>query len=212
MKKNNPYIDQIANYPETIKTFDGKKPDWSEWFPETKPIIVDIGCGAGNFLRDMAIKEPNFNYVGMELRFKRLVKGALKFKKRAISNIRLIQERGEDIDLLFSSNMLYRIHINFPDPWAKNRQKKHRLFSLDYLTKLSQLLVPNGNLLFKTDHEEYFHFVQSLLKQQQHFIMIEYSENLHHSPYNDQNIPTEFEQLFANKGEPIYYCKLRNQK
>ncbi len=182
-------------------------PDTEGFISLSKPIVVDLGCGAGNFLRDYALLFPEYNFYGFELRYKRLVKGALKFKKHNIPNVRLIQARAEDLALWFPQGSLKEVYVNFPDPWPKTRHLKHRLITPGFLERLSGLLEENGTFVFKTDHREYFDPVKSLIESSGLFEVTGYSEDLHHSPFNEQNIPTEFELLFKTKGYPIYYIK-----
>jgi len=172
-------------------------------------VIVDLGCGACNFLRQYAERSPNTRFVGFELRFKRLHKGAGKFKKRDLKNIRLVRDKAENIEKWFHAGTVTQVNINFPDPWAKRRQLKHRLITIDYLKTLHRLLNKNGNCCFKTDHPSYFMSVVELIRGMSEFEIIEYSEDLQNSVYNEANIPTEFEQLFNNKGIPTYYLKLK---
>ena len=204
----NPYVSRIQDHKDIIVTYPtDADPEYIQFDDMSLPVVVDIGCGAGNFLRDYALKCPQFNYVGIELRFKRLVKGAEKFKKHHINNIRLIQTRAEDIDKWFRFGSVAEININFPDPWPKRRQQKHRLLKTEYLRKLRELLEKERHLIFKSDHQEYFFNVNKLIKQCEFFEIIEYTESLHQSEFNENNIPTEFELLFKNKGMPVYYLR-----
>jgi len=206
--QTNPYIDEIhehkdivwlANQEENFKLDSFQNPQ--------RRLVLDLGCGAGNFLRDYAQVEPETNFVGFEVRYKRLVKGAEKFKKKGLENVRLVQGRAEGITEVFQSQSVHEININFPDPWAKRKQLKHRLINQDYLKKIHSLLVSGGHFVFKTDHQGYFAMVAGLLQQQSDLKLIEYSENLHHSEFDEKNIPTEFELLFKYKDCPVYYLK-----
>ena len=208
-KFKNPYIDQIYEYPDIIVTTENRDTlNGHTFLGPKKDLIVDIGCGSGNFLRDYAMLKPNSRFIGFEMRFKRLVKGAVKFRKHNVTNVRLIRAKAEEIADWIKPDSIFEVHINFPDPWAKKkRQRKHRLITAEYLSKIHSLMVRGGCLIFKTDHEEYFHWVKKLLKLQPALKMVEYSEDLHHSKYNEKNIPTEFELLFKKKGYPVFYLK-----
>ena len=204
----NPYVAKIQDHTDVILPFPtAANPDCIQFDDMSLPVIVDVGCGAGNFLRDYALKFPQYNFVGIELRFKRLVKSAVKFKKHNLQNIRLIQTRAEYIDKWFKPSSVRELNINFPDPWPKKRQQKHRLITGEYLELSRNLLGNEGNLVFKTDHQDYFHSVNRMIQQCEFFEIIEYSEDLHQSALNERNIPTEFEQLFKSKGIPVYYLR-----
>ena len=206
--KRNPYVSMIQDHKDIIYTYPTvTQPTTIEFANPELPVIVDIGCGAGNFLRDYALQNPNINFVGIELRYKRLVKGALKFKKHNIQNVRLIQARAEEIDKWFKPGSLKEIHINFPDPWPKKRQQKHRYITQIYLHTLASLLRNKGHFVFKTDHWDYFLSVTNMIRQSQFFEILDYSEDLHQSEHAEKNIQTEFEQLFKNKAIPVFFLR-----
>lgn len=203
---NNPYYKSIHEYPKWILPFESAKSvNILTCFTNKYPFIVDIGCGAGNFLRDSATLYPNYNYVGFELRYKRLVKAAIKFQKKELTDIRLIQAKGEEIDHWFEENSIFKLHVNFPDPWPKKKQKKNRLLQEAYLEKIARLLQKGGYFFFKTDHSEYFFSTEEKIRKISTFEIIQYTKNLHHSIYNKNNILTEFEGIFQNQTLPIYF-------
>ncbi len=206
----NPYVTKVLQHSDIIRTqiSDGV-PDTADFINLSRPIIVDLGCGAGNFLRDYALLSPEIDFYGFELRYKRLVKGALKFKKRHLANVRLIQARAEDIAFWFPPSSIREVYVNFPDPWPKKRHLKHRLITTDFLIRLSGLLEEEGQFVFKTDHRDYFDLAKTLIEESGVFDVMGHTEDLHNSPLNEQNIPTEFELLFKNKGYPVYYIKTK---
>lgn len=205
----NPYVTKLEEHRDIIMTGSVEEnQDLVDFVKSPQPLVADLGCGAGNFLRDYALKAPEKRFVGFELRFKRLVKGAVKFKKHNVSNVRLIQAKAEEIDLWIPESSLSEVYVNFPDPWPKKRHKKHRLMTKHFLDKMQKLLTYNGILSFKTDHKTYFDSVTELLDQISSFRLVEYSEDLHNSEFDDSNIRTEFESLFKGKGYPVYYLKL----
>jgi tRNA (guanine-N7-)-methyltransferase len=204
----NPYVSKLEEHRDIIKTLPlESNTDFFDFVKADNPLIIDLGCGAGNFLREYAIIKPDSRFVGFELRYKRLVKGALKLKKRNITNVRLVQARAEDIDDWLPEQSTDEIHVNFPDPWPKKRHHKHRLISEQFLSKVNKLLKKDGSFTFKTDHQDYFHYAVDRIKSCPFLDSVSYSEDLHHSEFNDTNILTEFESLFKGKGFPVYYIK-----
>ena len=121
---HNPYYQEIHEYPEIIFPF-GSIKKFKESKKQTKdsPLVVDIGCGVGKFLRDSSILYPNYSFVGIEIRYKRLVKSALKFKKRELRNVRLIQSKGEEIHQWLDKKTIKSVHINFRTPGQKREIK-----------------------------------------------------------------------------------------
>lgn len=208
----NPYVAQLDNHRDIIKTPPVESnQELLEFIQEKSRLIVDLGCGAGNFLRDYSMEQPNANFLGFELRFKRLVKGAEKLKKRDISNVKLIQARAEDIESWLPDESADEIYVNFPDPWPKKRHRKHRMMTDEFLFKVKKVLRPSGCFVFKTDHFDYFGMVKELVDNSIYFQLVEYTEDLHNSEYNENNIRTEFESLFKGKGFPVYYLKIKHQ-
>ncbi len=206
----NPYVEKLEEHKDIVFTsHDRESRDLLEFIQSPNPLIVDLGCGAGNFLRDFAQIRPESHFIGFELKFKRLVKGAIKFKKKALTNIRLIQSRAEEIESWIPENRISELHINFPDPWPKTRHQKHRLVSRRFLETVKRLLVPGGVFVFKTDHREYFEFAVDLINSVDFLEILHYSEDLHQSEFHQENLLTEFESLFKGKGYPVYYIKTK---
>lgn len=204
----NPYVSRLEEHRDIVSLppFEENQ-EFGDFVKSKKPLIIDLGCGAGNFLRDYALMKPEANFVGFELRFKRLVKGAIKFKKRGIDNVRLVQAKAEDIAVWIPDNNADEIHVNFPDPWPKKRHQKHRLVTSKFLKTLSLLLKNKGSFILKTDHKDYFHWAVDQIKQSPFFEISGYTEDLHNSEFNESNILTEFESLFKGKGFPVYFVK-----
>ena len=212
-KFKNPYIDRLDLYRDIIITAENlERLGSSGFFDPKRKSIVDIGCGSGNFLRDYAKRRPDCRFIGFELRFKRLVKGAIKFRKHNITNVQLIRSKAERIADWMQPKSICEVYINFPDPWdGKKRHRKHRLITAEYLSTIHSLVVQGGYFIFKTDHEKYFRQVKKLLEMQSELQLTEYSEDLHCSQYNENNISTEFELLFKRKGYPVFYLKTQAQ-
>lgn len=205
---NNPYLKSIHEHKDTIYTFEDEiSQNWQEVFGNEHACVVDIGCGAGNFLRDSAALQPEYNFIGFELRYKRLVKATLKFKKKGVENIRLVQRKGETVHEWFKPGSLQRLHVNFPDPWAKSKQLKHRLLSEEFFRDIHPLFNSEGEFWFKTDHQEYFLSTAELIRNLPDYKLISYTEDLHRSEFNELNVLTEFEQLFKNQKLPIYFLR-----
>ena len=209
--KNNPYIEKIYDYPDLLIPY--PKPEnfkelWESKFKgkhfDTNSGIIhlEIGCGSGSYLIELAKKKPQDAFIGLEIRFKRLVLAAKKIARQNIHNILLIRERGEFIDKYFPHNSIDFLHINFPDPWPKKSHRKHRILNTNFLIKISSLLSSEGELRLKTDHLEYFETITNIIDEIDSYNIIEHTTDLYKSNYNSNNILTEFERLFKSKGNP----------
>ena len=207
--KTNPYMARIYDYPEQIiphpspenfqQLWDSKKGNISV---ASGKIHLEIGSGSGRYLIEWAQANPQDFFIGLELRYKRLVLAAKKMEQQNIHNILLMRERGEFLHEYLPNDSMDCMHINFPDPWSKKSRRKHRILSADFLTKVYPYFSSGGELRFKTDHLEYFETVTDIIQNLETYKIVEYSKDLHRSEYNEHNILTEFEMLFKSKGNP----------
>ncbi len=207
--KSNPYMARIYDYPELLiphpspenfqQLWDSKKGNISA---ASGKVHLEIGSGSGRYLIEWAQANPQDFFIGLELRYKRLVLAAKKMEQQNIHNILLMRERGEFLHEYLPNDSMDCMHINFPDPWSKKSRRKHRILSADFLTKVYPYFSSGGELRFKTDHLEYFETVTDIIQNLETYKIVEYSKDLHRSEYNEHNILTEFEMLFKSKGNP----------
>ena len=216
--KNNPYIARVYDYPRLLiphPTTENFRPLWSSKIKtvgDAHPgrVHLEIGCGSGRYLIEWSKENPQDHFIGLELRYKRLVLAAKKIEQQTITNIILMRERGEFIDEYLPHNSIDCMHINFPDPWSKKAHRKHRILSDDFLAKMHPHFSSKGELRFKTDHQEYFETVTSILRKLKLYSILEHTTDLYRSDYNENNILTEFEMLFKSKGNhPIGYLRAK---
>ncbi len=207
--ERNPYSTRIFEYADLI-WFDGvesARSDLKNIEFLHGPLVVDLGCGSGNFLRQFALRYPEKRFLGFELRFKRLVFAAKKLKKGEINNVRLIRSLAEVATEWIRPGSVELLHVNFPDPWPKKKHRKNRLIQPAFLETLHQLLMSQGRFVFKTDHQEYFQSSLEFLQGDSRFEVSHLCHDLHQSEI--ENIPTEFELLFKSQGLPVYYVELQ---
>ena len=197
----NKYMFEITNYPKYImydeEKIDSYKNKWNEFFNNNNDIYLEIGCGSGNFTVKNAEKFTDRNFIGLELRLKRLVLGAQKSEKRDLKNIVFLRKRGEKILEFLSENEISGIYINFPDPWEGEESK--RLISVELFEKLDKCLKSGGKFFFKTDHLDYYKYVLEISKQLDNYKLLFNTENLYSTEKINDNIQTEFEQMFLSK-------------
>ena len=211
LAKYNPYIVRVYDYPKlllphpTVKKFQEfwarkDKDNLGDAFPGK--VHIEIGCGSSRYLIEWALENSQDFFIGLELRYKRLVLAAKKIQKQNIQNILLLRERGEFLDEYLTHKCIGCLHINFPDPWSKKAKRKHRILSSEFLTKMHPYFCSGGELRFKTDHLEYFKTVTQILNRLDFYSIEQYTEDLHQSAFDSENILTEFEMLFKSKGNP----------
>ncbi|MBB5021621.1 tRNA (guanine(46)-N(7))-methyltransferase TrmB [Desulfurispira natronophila] len=194
----NPYYAKIREYPDTILVPDdkGNIANFPVLSPQ-QPVIVEVGSGSGNHMLQFLQRQPQVQYFGFELRYKRLYRTAQKLERDGLNGY-VVQCPAQYMHRYFAPNTVERIIINFPDPWPKLRTRKNRIMAPHNLAMFARCLCADGWLDFKSDHREYFlwareHILDSSLK-------LEFSTlDLHNSPYAAENIITEFERLFMHK-------------
>ena len=211
LAKYNPYIARVYDYPELLlphPTTTNFQELWARKYKENlgdafpRKLHIEIGCGSSRYLIKWALENSQDFFIGLELRYKRLVLAAKKIQKQNIQNILLLRERGEFLDEYLTHKSIDFLHINFPDPWSKKSKRKHRILSTEFLTKMRPYYRSGAELRFKTDHLEYFKTVTQTLNQLEFYSIDQHTEDLHQSAYDKGNILTEFEMLFKSKGNP----------
>ena len=200
----------IAAHPLCFLEEDPQSPAgrWAEIFGSDHPIHIEVGMGKGQFITTLAMQNPAVNYIGIEKYSSVLVRALEKLDAMETppSNIRFIRMDAENICSMFARHEVSRIYLNFSDPWPKDRHAKRRLTSQQSLKRYDQILVPDGQLEFKTDNQDLFRFS---LEQAEPagWKRIASTWDLHHDEIlNAGNIMTEYEQKFSAQGNPI--CKM----
>lgn len=178
------------------------KGKWSTAFGNEKPIHIEIGMGKGQFLMELAKKNPDINYVGIEKFSSVLIRAIEKRDEVELDNLLFIRMDAENIIDVFDKNEVSRIYLNFSDPWPKDRHAKRRLTSRQFFARYNEILAQDGQVIFKTDNRLLFDF--SLEEVTEAGWKLEnYTFDLHHSEFLEGNVMTEYEQRFVAEGKPI---------
>ena len=181
------------------------KGKWHEVFQNDHPIHIEVGMGKGQFIIEMARRNPEVNYIGIEKYSSVLVSAVEKLEDFEQDNLRLIRMDAENIEEVFDKDEVDRIYLNFSDPWPKDRHAKRRLTSTRFLERYNNILTPEGRVMFKTDNKDLFDFSLEQVEEAG-WILENHTYDLHHSEYNEGNVMTEYEEKFSAKGNPI--CRL----
>ena len=193
------YIDN----PEEMK---GK---WKTYFGNNHPIYLELGCGKGQFISELASENLDINYIAIDLvdamlgLAKRNVEAKYKEKNIEPNNIVLTRFDIERILLILEKqDQIERIYINFCNPWPKGKHRKKRLTHTRQLEKYREFLKDNGEIYFKTDDDDLFH--SSLLYfEEAGFEVVKKTYDLHTEPIFEKNIETEHEKMFSEQGIKI---------
>jgi tRNA (guanine-N7-)-methyltransferase len=183
-----------------ISEFVEKKPDWRAIFGNAHPIKVEIGPGKGDFLIQSALQSPDFNFLGLEIRRKRVEKINSKLCREGLTNAKIVPGDAKIlIHSLFLPESVDTFFIHFPDPWPKRRHGKHRLIEPVFVETLCHILVPQGKVYLTTDADYYATTMSTIFAS--HFMrQYAYSDDLDH-PYHH----TFHEWKFKLEGRKIYY-------
>lgn len=175
---------------------------WREVFGRQNPICLEIGVGKGKFIMELAAKNPEINYIGIEKYSSVLLRAVEKQRELELSNVVFVRMEAEQIEEVFAPEEIDRIYLNFSDPWPKDRHAKRRLTSRQFLARYDKILKKDGALEFKTDNRQLFDFsVEETEPAGWHIDALTY--DLHAGGMNGENIMTEYEERFSAMGTPI---------
>lgn len=209
---NNPYIDIVKTDSHIItdtQEIYSKKWNWSKFFTNKKEIYLEIGTWLGNFFSLEASNNINKNFIGMEIKYKRLFKTAEKSRNIWVQNFVVLKDFGQNIDKIFASNEIAKTYIFFPDPWNnKERQKKHKLLQKEFLQKLYDITKNWWKFCFKTDHKWYFEEVLEIIKELWNWKIdfVSYDYEKESDTFNKKKL-TEFESMFRENKLKIHYAE-----
>jgi len=208
--RNIPGADEaVLNSPFCIQLAPEMKGHIKEQFPNPNaPIHMEIGMGKGQFIMELAKRNPDINYIGMERYSSVLLRALQKMDKleEPLPNLRFICEDAKLLPDYFALGDIEKIYLNFSDPWPKDRHAKRRLTSRQFLACYDKILAPSGTIEFKTDNVDLFRFSLEEIEET-NWILKASTFDLHHDPVLvEGNIMTEYEEKFSSMGNPI--CKL----
>ena len=186
-----------------IKEPQDKKGSWKKEFGNGNPIHIEIGCGKGKFVCEMAQKYPEINFIAIEVVKDVMVLAMEKAEPLGLSNLRFIIADAGNLCDFFEKGEVSRIYLNFSDPWKKRKQAKRRLTHKNFLDIYKKILENGDMICFKTDNRQLFEFSLNSFAEE-NFKMSEISFDLHNSYFADDNVMTEYETRFSEQGMPIY--------
>lgn len=163
------------------------KGNWNRnFFKNENPIVLELGCGKGEYSVNLATMFPKKNFLGIDIKGARFWRGAKTALAEKINNVGFLRTQIELVDCIFDENEVDEIWITFPDPQIKYKRTKHRMTNPDFLSKYKKILKPNGMVHLKTDSEYMHGYTLGLL--QGLGLTIEYA---HHDVYGTTNAPKE---------------------
>ncbi|MEC8724566.1 MAG: tRNA (guanosine(46)-N7)-methyltransferase TrmB [Bacteroidota bacterium] len=188
------------------------KGQWRQKFFKNKnPLVLELGCGKGEYTVGLAEKYPNKNYIGIDVKGARFWRGAKTAKENQLSNVAFVRAQIELIGFLFEANEVDEIWITFPDPQIKYKRGKHRLTNPDFLKRYKHILNQTGVVHLKTDSEYMHGYTLGLLQGLGHEI-----QYANHNVYQQEGSPDEvteiqtfYEKTYLEKGKAITYLRFK---
>ncbi len=198
--------------PEFKEVFNSDHPIKGKWgelfFKNNNPLILELGCGKGEYTLELARRFPDKNFIGVDIKGARIWRGAKTALEENITNAGFLRTRIEFIGSLFQRDEVGEIWLTFPDPQPKKSKK--RLSSGRFLNYYRNFVRPGGSIHLKTDNEDLFQYTLSLVKAND--LIIEHqTDNLYGNDHCDEilGIKTFYERQFLEKGMKIYYLHFR---
>ncbi len=187
------------------------KGNWKTHFGNENPIVLELGCGKGEYTVGLAKQNPDKNFIGIDIKGARLWRGAKTALEENLHNVAFLRTQIELIDQLFDMNEVSEIWITFPDPQIKYKRTKHRMTNIDFLEKYRKILKPDGFVHLKTDSEFMHGYTLGLL----HGLGLEIIY-ANHDVYKNEGSPKEvieiqtfYENQYLERGKPITYIQFR---
>lgn len=177
----------------------------TEILRDDRPLEVDLGCGDGSFLMEMAAHYPDRDFLGVERLLGRVRKVCKKLTKRGLKNCRVLRlESRYTVEWLLPEASISRLHLLCPDPWPKFKHHRRRIVQQVFLEAVWRALQPGGEFLFMTDHEDYFLWAAGKIEAFGKFERLEWNEETFFYP------KTDFQQQWEAEGKSMF--RLRGKK
>lgn len=188
------------------------KGHWNKsFFKNDNPLVLELGCGKGEYSIGLAKKYPNKNFIGIDIKGARFWRGAKTAVEDQIPNVAFLRTQIELIEFAFAKNEIDEIWITFPDPQIKYKRTKHRMTNIEFLERYKKILKPDGIVNLKTDSEFMHGYTLGLLHGAGHEVLY-----ANHNVYKQEGSPEEvtgiqtfYEQQYLEQNKPITYIRFK---
>lgn len=188
------------------------KGKWNkEFFKNNNPIVLELGCGKGEYTVGLAEKYPEKNFIGIDIKGARFWRGAKTADENNMNNVGFLRTQIELIEHCFAENEVDEIWITFPDPQIKYKRTKHRMTNAAFLQRYKKILKPNGLMHLKTDSEFMHGYTLGLLHGEGHEVLY-----ANHNVYKNEGAPevvtsiqTFYEKQYLEINKPITYIQFK---
>jgi tRNA (guanine-N7-)-methyltransferase len=186
----------------------GTDPSWSGIFGNDNPLALEIGCGVGDFVVQMAAQHPDLNFIALDFYNKGCIKTCKRIDKSGLTNVRVLRAEARSfIDACIPPAALRMVVINCPDPWPKLRHRKRRLVNSEFVAYLSRFMWSGSDFFFATDFVDYGLDVAEFMVVQPGFVNQLAPDTFRH---NLEGYPvSKYMRRFLEMGQHIYYVHYR---
>ncbi|MDR0224198.1 tRNA (guanosine(46)-N7)-methyltransferase TrmB [Myroides sp. TSA_177.3] len=189
-----------------------QKGKWaSEVFKNNNPIVLELGCGKGEYTVELARRFPNMNFIGIDIKGARFWRGAKTAVEEGLTNVAFLRTQIELIEFAFEKGEVSEIWITFPDPQIKYKRTKHRLTNTEFLQRYKGILTDDGVVNLKTDSEFMHGYTLGLLHGEGHEVIY-----ANHHVYKNEGAPsvvteiqTFYESQYLEQNKAITYIQFR---
>jgi tRNA (guanine-N7-)-methyltransferase len=210
-KENETFKNVIQPTREEVVTGFSLKGKWHSFFKNDNPIVVELGCGKGEYTIALARKNPNKNFIGIDIKGARFWRGAKTAIEENLDNVAFVRTQIELVDFIFAENEVSEIWITFPDPQIKYQRTKHRMTNASFMKKYHHILKEEGIVNLKTDSEFMHGYTLGLLQGEGHEILY-----ANHNVYHNEGAPKEvtetqtfYENQYLEVDKSITYIQFR---
>jgi tRNA (guanine-N7-)-methyltransferase len=183
----------------------------SDFFKNDHPIVLELGCGKGEYSVGLAERSPNKNFIGIDIKGARFWRGAKTAVENGLHNVAFLRTQIELIEHCFAADEVSEIWITFPDPQIKYKRTKHRMTNAAFLDNYNKILKTNGLMHLKTDSEFMHGYTLGLLHGAGHEVLY-----ANHNIYKNEGAPAEvtgiqtfYESQYLEVNKPITYIQFR---
>ena len=188
------------------------KGNWRhDFFKNENPLVLELGCGKGEYSIALAKKYPNKNFIGIDIKGARFWRGAKTAIEERIHNVAFLRTQIELVEYTFAKNEVDEIWITFPDPQIKYKRTKHRMTNSEFLKRYKSILKPGGVVNLKTDSEFMHGYTLGLLHGEGHKVLYA-NHNVYKqegSPEDVTSIQTFYESQYLEQDKPITYIRFK---
>lgn len=188
------------------------KGKWSQnFFKNDNPVVLELGCGKGEYTVALARQNPDKNFIGIDIKGARFWRGAKTAIEENLDNVAFVRTQIELIEYVFAAREVSEIWITFPDPQIKYKRTKHRLTNTDFLQRYKNILKEEGLMHLKTDSEFMHGYTLGLLHGEGHEILYAHHDiyKNEYSPKEVTGIQTFYEKQYLEEGKPITYIQFK---